>query len=373
MLTNSEKSAQHTVLVVDDTPENIDVLFSYLHNADLRILIAQSGEEAIRTTERFLPDLILLDVLMPGLNGFETCRRLKSNPRAKDIPVIFITALSDLHDIMNGFEAGGVDYLTKPLRYEEVLARVHTHLLLRRQQRQLQELNAAKDTFFSIIAHDLRGPMHSLNELTQAGKELIDLNNIDKLKQLIALQATATENLCKLLENLLTWARIQQGSIEFEPQNVRFGQLCQYVISLFSAIAQQKSITLRAEIAEGVSLRADMNMLETMLRNLIGNALKFTHQGGTVTVALINRAEDIELTVTDSGIGIEADMLPKLFEIGAKYRRNGTANEHGTGLGLILCKEFAAWHGGKIWAESVVNQGSTFHVTLPKPREAAAS
>ena len=156
-----------TILVVDDQPDNLDVLLGYLHEFDLRILVAQSGQEALNITQRFLPDVILLDVMMPpGINGFETCRRLKAQAATHDIPVIFMTALVDLQDKIEGFAAGGVDYITKPLQHEEVFARVQTHLTIRKQQRQLQDLNAAKDKFFSIIAHDLRGPLHSLLELS---------------------------------------------------------------------------------------------------------------------------------------------------------------------------------------------------------------
>ena len=367
---NPNKIAQSTVLLVDDKPDNLDVLLAYLHDAQLRMLVAQSGEEAIHITERFLPDLILLDVLMPpGIDGFETCRRLKASDATADIPVIFITALSDVNEKIRGFQVGGVDYITKPLRHEEVLARVHTHLLLRRQRRQLEIENASKDKFFSIIAHDLRGPLHSIHELARANKELLERQEYEQVKKLVELEYAATENLTKLLENLLTWARIQQGTIEFRPQMLNVAHLCRYAIDILKPTALQKQITLTSELAGEALVFADMNMLETIIRNLIANAIKFTPLGGSVTVAMTQKRDAVTIAVIDTGVGIDAAYVPKLFDIGVKFRRTGTANEKGTGLGLILCKEFVERHGGTMHVESEVNRGSTFSFTLPLNNE----
>lgn len=365
---NPNKITQSTVLLVD----NLDVLLAYLHDAQLRMLVAQSGEEAIHITERFLPDLILLDVLMPpGIDGFETCRRLKANEKTAEIPVIFITALLDVNDKIVGFQAGGVDYITKPLRHEEVLVRVHTHLLLRHQRRQLEIENAAKDKFFSIIAHDLRGPLHSIHELTKANRDLLERQEYDQVKKLLDLEYAATENLTKLLENLLTWAQIQQGTIEFRPQILNLGHLCRYALDVLKPAALQKQIMLTSDFPEDVFVVADMNMLETIVRNLVSNAIKFTPTGGSVTIAMTQAKDMVTIKVADTGIGIDAAFLPQLFEIGTKFHRAGTAHEKGTGLGLILCKEFVERHGGDIQVESVAGRGSTFWFTLPLPNDVA--
>ena len=367
---NSMKTPQSTILLVDDKPDNLDVLLAYLHDAQLRMLVAQSGEEAIHITERFLPDLILLDVMMPpGIDGFETCLRLKANDATREIPVIFITALSDVNDKIQGFQVGGVDYITKPLRHEEVLARVHTHLLLRQQRRQLEIENAAKNKFFSIIAHDLRGPLHSIHELVKANKELLERQEFDQIKKLLDLEYAATENLTKLLENLLTWARIQQGTIEFRPQTLNIGHLCRYTIEVLKPTAQQKQITLTSDFPGEALVLADMNMVETIVRNLVSNAIKFTPAGGNITISMQHAQHAVTIAITDTGIGIESDVLPKLFDIDRKYHRAGTAHEKGTGLGLILCKEFVERHGGTIQVKSELNHGSTFSFTLPLSNE----
>lgn len=367
---NSMKTPQSTILLVDDKPDNLDVLLAYLHDAQLRMLVAQSGEEAIHITERFLPDLILLDVMMPpGIDGFETCLRLKANDATREIPVIFITALSDVNDKIQGFQVGGVDYITKPLRHEEVLARVHTHLLLRQQRRQLEIENAAKNKFFSIIAHDLRGPLHSIHELVKANKELLERQEFDQIKKLLDLEYAATENLTKLLENLLTWARIQQGTIEFRPQTLNIGHLCRYTIEVLKPTAHQKQITLTSDLPGEALVLADMNMVETIVRNLVSNAIKFTPEGGNITISMKHAQHAVTIAITDTGIGIESDVLPKLFDIDRKYHRAGTAHEKGTGLGLILCKEFVERHGGTIQVKSELNHGSTFSFTLPLSNE----
>lgn len=238
---------------------------------------------------------------------------------------------------------------------------------------QLRELNANKDTFFSIIAHDLRGPLSSLHELTQLIEENLDSYSQDDLKELIVFQKTAAEILYKLLENLLTWSRVQRGMIVYQPQHIDIKWLVNRAIDLLKVQAEGKRITLQSLIQEQMFLYADVNMVDTLIRNLISNALKFTHSGGTVKVSARQDEHEIEVAVSDTGVGIEAENLQKLFRIDARYKRAGTAQEEGTGLGLILCKEFIERHHGKIWVESQVDKGSVFRFTLPKNLKEAPS
>jgi two-component system phosphate regulon sensor histidine kinase PhoR len=231
---------------------------------------------------------------------------------------------------------------------------------------QLQELNASKDTFFSIIAHDLRNPLSSLHELTQIIEENLDHYSPDELKEMIVLQKTAAENLYKLLENLLTWSRVQRGVISYEPQPIDTRRLVARNVALLALQAERKQITLTSSIREGTVIYADFNMADTVIRNLISNAIKYTFVGGTVNMSARQDDHSVEVSVSDTGIGIEEEHIPKLFRIDAKYKQLGTNREEGTGLGLILCKEFVERHGGKIWVESQVGKGTTFRFTLPK-------
>lgn len=376
-----------TVLIVDDDPTNLGVLFSTLSQTGFKVLIAEDGERALAQIDRTCPDIILLDVLMPpGINGFETCRRLKSRKGTTDIPVIFMTALSDTVDKIKGFEAGGVDYITKPLQHEEVLARVKAHLTIRQLQqrlqeqndlfarqnilleektRQLEELNTSKDKFFSILAHDLRSPFTGFLGLTQFIVENIEDWGKEKTKDLVQKLHEAAENLYALLENLLTWARLQRGVIERTPIMLDMYDIVNRNIELFTSNAGQKQITLQHTIPKGTVVYADLQMIDTIIRNLLSNALKFTKAKGMVSLAAESTDALVRISVTDTGIGIPEKKIPQIFSIDTKYKRIGTAGEQGTGLGLILCKELVEQNDGRIWVESHVGQGTMFTFTLP--------
>ena len=390
-----------TILVIDDNTTNLNILLDYLNELSYRVLIAPSGEQALQRLQYARPDVILLDIMMPGIDGFETCRRLKADDATKDIPVIFMTALTETVDKVRGFSVGGVDYITKPFQHEEVLARVKTHLTIRKLQQELRQqnetleryaemlaqkneelkaknaeldeknnqlnlLNADKDKFFSIIAHDLRNPIGALRELPQIIAENLDNYSKDELRRLIAMQRDAARNLFELLENLLTWSRMQRGLIDFNPEPIQISALVQRSIALLMPSAAQKTITLTQAVNPSLLGMADHKMVDAVVRNLISNAIKFTNQGGTIEVSGKDDGAFMTIAVKDNGVGIGEKFLPKLFRIDEQYRRTGTANERGTGLGLILCKEFVERNGGEIRVESEVGNGSTFSFTLPK-------
>jgi signal transduction histidine kinase len=318
--------------------------------------------------------------MMPGINGFETCRILKSNKNTADIPVIFMTALSDTADKIKGFNAGGVDYITKPLQHEEVLARINAHLTIRilqyhlklqnlrleDQNKSLEELNANKDKFFSIISHDMRNLFQAL--LWNTEFLLMKLNEIDKeeIKRFVESLHSSSKNLYALLENLLIWSRMKRGLVEYAPQNIDVRHVLTQHIALFSDSAAQKQITLVNSIQETSPIFADVNMVNVLMRNLISNAIKFTNPGGKVDISTKENHRFVEIAVSDSGIGIEEEKLFKLFRIDVTHRNTGTAGEQGTGLGLILCKEIVEKNHGTIRVKSQVNQGTAFFVEFPK-------
>jgi signal transduction histidine kinase len=363
---NIEEVKGSTVLVVDDDPTNLSVLFNYLSEMGLKVLVAQDGESAIEQIEYERPDIILLDVLMPNIDGFETCRRLKANTATQDIPIIFMTALSDIKDIIKGFELGAVDYITKPFHQEEVLAHITTHLTLQRQQVKLYELNAMKNKFFSIVTHDMKEALAALVSLSgylvMSASEK-NGNNIQKAAEMLD---NSMQNAIKLLENLLNWAKIQNGTMEFQPEIIDLQKIVLENIVLLRGNAREKQINLFHTIEVNTFVYADHDTTSMVLRNLISNALWFTDPGGEVTVSATIMDHFIEVAVSDTGIGISAEDILKLFRIDKKFRRNGTAGEHGTGLGLILCKDLVERNGGKIWVKSGVGQGTTFIFTLPK-------
>jgi len=358
-----------TILLVDDDPTNLQILLNDLNEPGYKLLISSSGEQALQQVRYVHPDLILLDVMMPGIGGFETCRRLKADDTTKDIPVIFVTALTETADKVKGFAVGGVDYVTKPFQHEEVLARVNAHLTIRCQQQQLWELNASKDKFFSIIAHDLKSPLTAFQLYVELLAKHIDTYNKDKIKTFtLSLQETFS-NFQTLLENLLTWSRLQQGMLAFHPQQIDIRGLVMSNIRLCMPNAEQKQISLKGTVEEQMKAYADKNMVDAILRNLISNALKFTHPDGEVSISAVQDEKYVTVTVSDTGIGMREEYLSRLFRIDSMRHRSGTAGEKGTGLGLILCKEFVERNNGKIWGESEFGKGSSFKFTLPKQED----
>lgn len=642
---NVQDIQNSTILIVDDQPKTVGALYEYLRLRGFTAYVIDNGERTLEFVGKYKPDIIIMDVLMPGMDGFEVCRRLKETRETKDIPVIFISAYTETIDKVKGFEAGGVDYVAKPFEHEEVLARIAAHLRLRHLQKDLQEnngrlqqeieqriqvekalresqeqfrtifenapvminsynetgviqlwnkecerrlgytreeiiahhdplslfypdhhirdqifanilkadgifrestvrrkdgailiqlwanfrlptgviisvghditgrkqaeetlresqeyarniiessldmiitvdqerrivefnkaaqetfgyrkeevegksidmlyaspeesalvhqimvektqsirevsnrrksgevfpclisasvlrdaqgeligymgisrditelkkaqaellaahnelkqkneqlgeLNASKDKFFSIISHDLKNSFGALLGFAELITENIELYTKDKIKSLVSKMRSTAENLYALLENLLTWSRIQRGVIECSPQLLDLSHIMAHNIDLFVPEAERKEITLKNTIQEKTFVYADYSMVDTVIRNLISNALKFTSSGGSVNISSIEHDEHYQaISVSDTGVGIPEDILPKLLQIDTFYTHAGTAGEKGTGLGLILCKELVEQNSGRLWATSEVDRGTTFTFTLPK-------
>jgi len=567
---------KYTVLIVDDNATNLKVISDYLKNFGFSIMVARSGEIALKRVQYALPDIILLDIMMPGINGFETCEKLKADQHTQDIPVIFMTALADAEDKVKGFEAGAVDYVTKPLQYSEVLARVTTHLKIREMARSLQDqnerlqhltdelqktnvalievsdelrdanaalshravqlqasnqvgqqvtsildlgelltevtelirakfdyyfvgvwllyepnerlvlqactggesqlleqehflnlnsdeniithvcqtgvayladdvnkddlylflvelpqgcsqlalplrigdeiigvldiqserpaafkdddqqvlqtlanqiavairnvrlyemerkINADKDKFFSIMSHDLRGPFTSLLGNAQLMLATADELCADDVRHMSSAILNGAKSALNLLDNLLTWSRMQRGAIDFFPQHLFLKEVAHKTVELLGQMAADKNIDLENTIKADMIAFADKNMVDTIIRNLTSNALKFTPRGGRVTILAqpFNSANGkstdlIQISVVDTGVGMQPDDMEKLFRLDTNHSTPGTEKEQGTGLGLIICKEMVERNGGQIWMESEAGQGAKVRFTLP--------
>ncbi len=357
-----------TVLLVDDMPKNIQAAAAILSKEGYDIAFDEDGESALRHVREMKFDLILLDIMMPGMDGYETCRHLKADTETGRIPVIFLTARTDIDSIVKGFEVGAADYVTKPFNESELLARVRTHLKLKQADTQLRELNAAKDKFFSIISHDLKGSFNALG----LGFDLLiddyDKLSEDKKKNLLESMKTNCQNTFDLLNNLLTWSRSRTGNISCEPEIFDIREIVSEAIFISENAAENKNIRIINEIEEETLCYADMDMMRTVIRNLLANAVKYTKSEGTVTISAKDRADELEISVSDTGVGIRAETMQKLFRIDVKHSTPGTAKEEGTGLGLNLCKDFAEKNNGKIGVESEVGKGSRFYFTCPKTK-----
>ncbi|MCG8425374.1 MAG: hybrid sensor histidine kinase/response regulator [Proteobacteria bacterium] len=395
------------ILIVDDNPLNRTVLSSYLGGRGFEIALAETGEAALDKASA--ADLILLDVKLPGIDGFETCRRLKADEAMRDVPVIFMTAIESTESKVAGFAAGGVDYVTKPFQQEELFARVRTHLEIRkltrrlkRANRKLQLLNASKDKFFSIVSHDLRTPFNALLGSAELMRATAHSENSspEELQELADMICGSAQAAYQLLENLLAWSRLQRGLMVYRPECLELRPLAQKTVDVLREAASQKQIELINSVEGEVSVYADPNMLDTVIRNLTSNALKFTDKGGRVIISAIAHAGDrksghpdappgansvshatpdspqdsvatgggpfLEISISDNGVGMSEQDLSRLFRIDIPHRTIGTAKERGSGLGLILCKDMVERQGGKLWLESELEQGTTAHFTIPR-------
>ncbi|MCP5498806.1 MAG: hybrid sensor histidine kinase/response regulator [Leptospiraceae bacterium] len=355
----------YTVLIVDDIPQNIQLLATLLSN-EYRISIAESGTRALESIAISKPDLILLDIMLPDIDGYSICKKLKEAPSTREIPIIFLTAKTETEDVVKGFELGGADYVLKPFKFEELNARIKTHIALQESKKALQKLNKTKDRFFSIIAHDLKNPIAGQISLTEALLKKIDnLERTDFKRYIEMLHRSSGQNY-RLLENLLEWARAQSGEIQFYPENVELKKLFKKIKDEIGSFASSKEIQI--EFTDPIDLRivVDKNMLLLILRNLIVNAIKFSYRNGLVFLGLKEDSSEFLFYIQDRGVGMSAEIINKLFKLGESVKQHGTERESGSGLGLILCAEFVNRHGGKIWVESEENKGSTFYFTIPK-------
>ncbi len=358
------KKAKDLILVVDDQPNNLKLIASVLSH-EYSLSIANSGINALKMLENGVPDLILLDIMMPEMDGFEVCKKIKENENTKNIPVIFLTAKSDIDDIVKGFDYGAVDYITKPFNLVEMKVRIKNHLNLYHAKQEIEQINKEKDKFFSIIAHDLSGPFSSIVSFSELLSERIKENKLERIGDYADRIFKASQKSINLLTNLMTWARSKTGRMEFKPAMLNLSELINENILLFSELALQKSISLKYSIPDGIQVFADKDMLSAILRNLISNALKFTFPNGEINVATETKTEEVIIYIKDNGMGMSDKLMEDLFKIDKKTGRIGSAGELSTGLGLIICKEFIEKHKGEIWVESEEGKGSIFYVKIP--------
>jgi two-component system sensor histidine kinase/response regulator len=371
------------ILVVDDQPNNLKVISSILKN-EYSLSLANNGNMALSILEKIRPDLILLDIMMPDMDGYETCKKIKDNPHFAQIPIIFLTAKNDIEDMVKGFNIGAVDYIIKPFNLKELRVRIENHLSLylakKKIEEQKQELelknkllieseealrktNAEKDKFFSIIAHDLKSPFSGLLGLLSMLNDKDSGIEEEERDFIVEELFKSSKSVYNLIENLLEWSRIQRHDIKMNPQFTNINFIIDELYSLLKSNLDQKGITFNSNIG-GLSITADTMMLNTLFRNLISNAIKFSNSGDSISVNYQKNEGMHQFCVEDTGIGMSEEIKNKLFRIDTKVTKTGTNNESGTGLGLILCKEFAEMHNGNIWVESEPGKGSKFYFTI---------
>lgn len=366
------------VLVIDDTESNVDLLTSALDRHGYTTYSADSGEMGLLVAQDKVPDVILLDINMPGIDGYETCRRLKSLERTADIPIIFISAMDQLMDIVKGFDAGGVDYITKPFQFREVLARVQTQVTLHRSKRELEQLHERerlqfarldemRTQFISSATHDLKNPIFLISGYADLLQSLPEVAQTQEAMEYVNGIRRGVSKMTTLVRDMLELLQLETGAA-LACEETSFLKFMDRVLPDIHMYAEEKQINFERELPDqDVMVLMDEKRMERVIDNLASNALKYTEAGGAVRLRghVSETAATIEMI--DSGFGIPANEVPNLFQPFKRVNTRQHLMVEGTGLGLTIVKTIVEQHNGRVEVESEMGQGSTFRVVLPLP------
>ena len=370
---NKVPAKKPLIACIDDEVMNLELLKFTIKQIDCEVLPIQHSQEALVLLQKNVPDLILLDVMMPEMDGFELCALIKTKRALKNIPIIFITGMGKTENKVKGFELGGVDYVTKPFNKHELLARIKTHLNLReakkrvsKQAADLKKENVLKDRLFSIIGHDLRSPLSAIKmQLDFILRGIIDPKDSNFIPKTVNNLNATTDEAFNLLDNLLGWAKSESGSLSIIKEDINLLTLIEQSARLQKLALETKQIPLQILVPEDAVVHADMNMLKTVIRNLLSNSIKFTPLSGKISINASLENNFWNVSVSDSGVGISEKDLPKVLNTKEHFSKEGTEQEAGTGLGLILCQDFVLKNEGELWVESTLGKGSSFTFSVP--------
>jgi two-component system sensor histidine kinase/response regulator len=387
-ISNLCRSLDACVLVVDDNPTNLSILVDLLRDVGMRVLVATDGESAIEQVKYIKPDLILLDVMMPEIDGFETCQRLKSNPETIKIPIIFMTALSETVDKVRGFALGAVDYVTKPFEHEEVLARIHSHVTIAKQREMIESQNLILQTeisdrkraeealtiFLHAVSHDLRNPITGLlmvleNLAKTATSPQSDIclpkNTLERMRQSGDRQLALINSLLESHGNDVHGMIIHRQSISIE-------KVIQSTIDDLQSLIEKEASKIDLQIPSDLPpINVDPSQICRVFQNLIANAIKHNPPQLEITISAamveVNAQKAMLCTIADNGGGITSAQSEHLFQLYTQDRTDMQLNRRSlsVGLGLYICRQIVQAHGGEIGATGSINVGSSFWFTIP--------
>lgn len=373
-------SSKFKILIVDDILANIEVLHETLEQEGYVISVATHGKMALDVAPHLKPDLILLDIMMPGMSGYETCQKLKANEHTRDFPVIFISAKGETEDIVEGFRVGGVDYIAKPFRREEVCSRVRTHAQLnyfkKKQKNRIQELefqnnrlaklDDIKNRFLGTAMHDLRNPLSSISGLSELFLRGDESYTADEKKNLVKLINKTSKDLLRMVHDLLDISVFESGELSLKPSSGNLSDVLLAQVQVNQVYSSQKNINIVSSLKKVPDSIFDPNRIGQVMDNLINNAIKFSQPGTSVEIGLSSSEQNLEFYVKDEGPGIPEKDQSQLFTEFPKIGVYPTGGEKSTGLGLSIVKKIVEAHFGSIQVESEEGRGTVFYVQLPR-------
>ena len=361
-----------SILMVDDNPVNLQVLTSMLKQSGWRPRPVTSGQLGLQAARKEPPDLVLLDVNMPEMNGYEVCEQLKADARLAQIPVIFVSALGETMDKVRGFAVGGVDYITKPFQLDEVRARVTAHLELRRQRRELQasydklrESERMRDSLVHMIVHDLRSPLTAISAYLdlfgQAAKEKLGAETQED----VANALHATRNMIRMINGILDVSKMEAQMMKLDLRECDLVQVVGQSLEDLESLVGSRRLVFEPPAAPARVL-ADQEIISRIVQNFLANALRFTPADGEIHVGIVAEAEHVRVFVADTGPGIPPDFRESIFDKFFQIGGSALPTNRSTGLGLAFCKMAVEAHGGRIGVDSELGKGSNFWFTLPR-------
>ncbi|PIQ25874.1 hypothetical protein COW36_22320 [bacterium (Candidatus Blackallbacteria) CG17_big_fil_post_rev_8_21_14_2_50_48_46] len=362
------------ILIVDDVPANIQLVASILAGEDYELSFATSGMDALTQVKETDFDLILLDYMMPGMDGLTVAKQLKAETKTCDIPIIFLTAKTDEESVIAGFSAGAADYVTKPFNASELLARVKTHLQLKssrdalqKRNQELQEAIQMKNRFLSIASHDLKNPLGVVMGFSSILSKYPVIMENDELSEIVDTLYKASTRMFELITELLDTAALELGRIELQISRVPLPILLQQVVAHYQPQAQTKDQELEFSFAENTNLcvMGDFNRLKQVIDNLLNNAIKYSPIGAKIKVHIAQANEKALIEIQDQGPGFSEEDLKNLYGYFQRLSAQPTGGESSTGVGLAIVKQIVDLHHGQILLKTAPEQGSIFTVVLP--------
>lgn len=340
------EQASSLILIVDDNLQNLKVLGNSINEKGWPMAIASSGEQALKFLKKKKPALILLDIMMPEMDGFEVCQRIKEDPETHDIPVIFLTAKDNMESIVRGFEVGAVDYISKPFNVQELLKRVGTHLELHHNRQALKEKNEIQKELIHVLCHDLSNPLAAIMSFSEMLQE--EPEDAVELGKHITRSATNGMEIIRLIRDLRAF---EEKDIETRKLNLK--EIIDEARLILLPKLKEKGIVLEVNMEDQIEVIAEeVSLKNTVINNLLTNAIKFSEPGAVIRIDITKTDEHVLMSVVDHGIGIPRQILNDLFDVTKNTNRTGTRGERGTGFGMPLVKKFIERYGGQIEVSS---------------------